>query len=296
MPSISSPARFIAALLVLAVAFGFYNHYRKSSPHEAPVGLVAIGEIVAVNGAVEHRWPARIEILPVVPGSAFHAGELVITHSNSQAVLAFKNGAQLRVLPDSQVVAELDATHEDAIRATVVSGNASITKPGSGGSFRLFREGRDVTEGEAKTKLEIPATGSAPVVAPALHTKDVVTATTPAETPTPGAMENPKAATPIEIGSVPTNDEIRRTFGKNAGFFQRCYLTHLSRKGASDAHSVTVGFTIQPTGKISAVKLVRSDFQDATLNNCVIETIGRTSFRPFKGEPIPVLEFPVELK
>lgn len=290
-----SPARLIAALVVLLVLFGIFNRYKTTSPHEAPVGLNVIGEVTAVTGSVEHRWPARLEILPLAAGAKLHVGELILTHSNSQAVITFSNGAQLRVLPDSQVVAELDSTREGAVRATVVSGGAQITKPARSGSLRLFHEGREITEGDASEKAVIPQPGGAPAVLPTAK-PDVIVATTPAETPTPGPLANPKLAKPVEVGSRLGDDEIRRTFGKNTGFFQRCYLSHLSRKGSTSAHVVTVGFTIQPTGKVSTAKLVRSEFEDATLNNCVLETVERTSFRPFNGDPISILEFPIELK
>ncbi|MES2965169.1 MAG: AgmX/PglI C-terminal domain-containing protein [Bdellovibrionota bacterium] len=289
-------ARYVGVLVAVLVGFGFYNHYRRASPHEAPSGLIAVGVVTAVSGSVEHRWPGRIEIMPLEAGATLHVGELVRTNERSMATLSLKNGAQIKVLPDSQVVAEFDATREGSTRVTIVSGDAEITKPGPNGLFRLYKEGREVTDGRNLEAIVIPQLGSAPSVANAVpRGQEVVTATTPVESPTPGPLAaKPKDGKPTDLSTL-TNDEIRRTFAKNTGFFQRCYLSHLSRKGTSPAHSVTIGFTIQPTGKVAQAKVVRSEFEDSTLNKCVVETVERTSFRPFTGEAIPILEFPVEL-
>lgn len=280
-------------LIAIAIAFGLFRYLGSSSPLAIPEGLKPIGEITAISGSVEHRWPSRVEFLPVAKsGGVLHIGELVRTNVNSQAVIALNNGTQLKIAADSQFVAEADATREGAIRGTIVSGNVEITKPGT--SFALYREGKEVTQGRRIETIVIPSSDPS-AQSLATPNEPVVTAMTPAEVSTPTPPSTPSSTDqPVETGSL-TNDEIRKSFAKNAGFFQRCYLSHLSRKGMSGAHSVTVGFSIQPSGKITGTKIVRSDFDDSTLNNCVVEAIERTSLRPFSGAAIEILEFPVEL-
>ncbi|MES2855611.1 MAG: TonB family protein [Bdellovibrionota bacterium] len=91
-----------------------------------------------------------------------------------------------------------------------------------------------------------------------------------------------------------SNDEIRTSLRAQTAFFQRCYLAYINRSGTG-AGSIVVAFTVSQAGKVRDAKILRTTFNDSTLNSCVLETVERTSFRAFEGDDVPVLEFPIEL-
>ncbi|MEK7358192.1 MAG: hypothetical protein AAB250_17225, partial [Bdellovibrionota bacterium] len=112
MRQVPRPALVLAALVVVVVAIGFFDRSRTGvSPVEIPEGLVALGEITAISGTVEHRWPAHVELLPVEKaGGSLHVGELIRTGVNSGVLLTLRNVTQVKFAAESQFVAELDAT------------------------------------------------------------------------------------------------------------------------------------------------------------------------------------------
>jgi hypothetical protein len=59
---------------------------------------------------------------------------------------------------------------------------------------------------------------------------------------------------------------------------------------------ITLAFIIQSSGKITSAKLVRSDFGDTTLHNCVTEVVERVRFKGFRGDAVPIAEFPIALQ
>jgi hypothetical protein len=105
-----------------------------------------------------------------------------------------------------------------------------------------------------------------------------------------------------ESSDILTNSDIVHQLRSQSGFFQRCYLNYLHRTEAkNDALEgvggvVTLGFVIQSNGKVAEAKIVKSDFKDSTLHNCLTEVVERTVFRGFRGNPVPVLEFPIALQ
>ena len=104
------------------------------------------------------------------------------------------------------------------------------------------------------------------------------------------------------------NDDITKQIKSQASFFQRCYLNFLTRGtdaqrksqpagiGPNGGRVVVVGFSIQNTGRVTQTHIVRSDISDVTLEKCLTEVLGRTSFRAFAGDEIEVSEYPILLQ
>jgi hypothetical protein len=240
------------------------------------------------------------------PGPLFNQ-DLVITHAGSNAVLILRTqGTTIRLNENSRFVAELDATREGGVLGTILDGTVTILNPGKAGSFRLFREGREISLNDTE-KLVVPVLSDSPTTAPPAPEATpslVITATLPDEAATP--VPRPAAQTAPATGETSdllTNDDILRQLRSQTSFFQRCYLNFIHRERAKSGAGtpaptgiVTVSFDVQPTGKVNDASLVRSDFSDSVLNNCVLEVIGRTQFKTFKGEAVPVQQFPISLQ
>lgn len=276
---------------------------RKSPDRSVSMAPSTIGEVLVLVGEADHRAPRSMEITKLVQGAPILAGELVLAHDASQVTLKYHAGATLRLQPGARVVAERDPAVEGGVIATVLEGDVDVVSLGTPKTFKLFKNGRDITltAGFAPAASVI-VSGSAGRTFPAgRESAVVVTATTPVEasTPVPVAHVSDEVGGGAAASDSLSNDEIRKGLRSAGGFFQRCYLTYLNRvkPAASDrASTITVGFMISNMGRVRDARIVRSDIGDSTLNNCLLETVERTPFRAFKGNDIPVLEFPIELQ
>lgn len=306
----------VSAFVVgIFASLAIFNVLKSYSPSREPIenpNWVQVGSVQTVTGQVESRKPKSLKFASVTSGHQLHSGEVILTQAASEAIVILEGGASLKIEAGSRLAAETDATRAGAVVATVIEGDVQVLSPGKTGSLRLFKDGKQVAVAEMQGTTE----GNPVVRPPDLGTEPVEEDTAPVvEAPLPetSAPSSSAGSATSSSGSARsqgtpsvgdstsiTNDEIRRRLRSQSPFFQRCYLTYLNRTANSNTPSeggtVTVAFVIQPSGKVHEAKIVRTDFQDATLNNCVVETVERTSFRAFASNAVPVLEFPVTLK
>lgn len=281
--------------------FGTFYFFSKGSGQKnlstERTAASVVGEVTDIVGQADHRLPKSMEFAPLTVGALVVSGELILTHDASQVTLSFSKGASVRLEPGSRLVAEKDSSHAGSSIATVLEGEAVVlTFADTPDAFRLFKNGRDITSG-----TQGPATVASGRILPHVANEAVVvTATTPAETPTPAPLSHVSDETGVQVSlDSLSNEEIRKALRSAGGFFQRCYLTYLNRVKpgvTTRASTITVGFIISNMGKVRDAKIVRTDIADTVLNNCIIETVQRTPFRAFKAADIPILEFPIELR
>lgn len=281
--------------------------------------LTEIGSITSATGEVSSRPPLASGFQPIQAAKPLYNQELLLTGHASEAVFELKSGAVLRLHENARLVAELDASRTKAIVITLLDGQVSLVNAGAEGLLRIFREGKELDLAALQGRTGSgPTSGSAPIISvspPALSTPtedegQIFVASTPAETPeaspSPSSADlEPSSEKLPLVSETLTDDEIVTQLKKQTGFFQRCYLTFINRKqttsGASQQTAgasgvVIVGFTIQGSGRVKETRVVRSDFNDATLHKCILEVIERTPFRPFASDEIPVEEFPIALR
>lgn len=305
----------IAAVVGFATALAIFNMLKRCDGRPSG-GLKPIGEITAVEGSVERRTPGAVNI-ETVPGPRplYHQDLLVTQRASTATITLTPDGPTLRLNENTRFIAEIDATRHGAFIGTLLDGTLSVLNSGRKGLFRLFREGREIPLESAERRLVpvIPAEGTAPSSQAAVGGTPspmtggiIITATSPSEeaqpTPKPEstAPQAANSASPLEAESeILTNDDIIKTLRGQTGFFQRCYLGFIHRSGSnasSQSGKVTLRFKIQPSGKVSDASILRSDFRDSTLNNCVREVLERARFKIFRGPAVPVEEFPISLQ
>jgi hypothetical protein len=308
-------------------AFNLLNHFEAG--HAPLVQLVPVGEVSELSGEVTHRLPRSINIEPIKEPGLLHSQELLTTGHASFARLKLDEGSELRLEEDSSVVVEIDPTKENSLTVTLLAGRLSPLRTGKPGALRLFREGREIPlsgDAESTLKPSVPVIGRSDDSATGFgaSTGDssggVVVAPTPDETLLPPTSPPQKATTQgkpakassssaqagTKVTDTLSDDEVRKYLRAQNGFFQRCYLTYMNRAGRVKSQqqpnapekrgTVTVAFTIEPSGKTSGAAVVRSDFKDPTLQKCIIEVIDRTPFRAFDGDPIDIAEFPIAME
>ncbi len=297
----------------LVVVVGFYLFKSSDSSRES-VRLTEIATLTNLVGEADHRRPQTLEFEPTSLGDKIYAGEMIFVRHASEATLTFTSGASIRLLPGARFVGELDSSGTaGSVLGTLIEGNAQVLNAGPQGALRLLKDGKALALATGSTSQtlapervpvipQVPARSAQAANTARIETA-VITATTPVETATPQPRDTRGETLGGNIakgnGETLGNDEIRKAIRSNSGFIQRCYLTYLNRvkpEASNRVSAVTVGFVISNSGKVRDAKIVRSDFQDATLNNCILETLERTSFRAFRGNDIPVLEFPIELQ
>jgi hypothetical protein len=270
---------------------------------------IIVGSITGVDGIVETRTAGKTARAAAHAKQDLHNGEVIFTERASQVAITLRGGTALTVEPGSKFVAELDRNHEGVINGTLIEGDTSIVTVGQPGKFHLFKNGKELPLSEDSTRQipVVPVVTSAAPQGPAVTSREttVVTASTPnpniesAPAATPQPVYNLAERTGVNPSGPLSDDEIKAALRNQTSFFQRCYLAYIGRGSSETAHEtgiVKVSFTIAGTGKVKNAKLLRSDFSDKTLNGCILETVGRTSFRSFDGDEIPVLEFPIDLR
>lgn len=300
----------IAILIAVAIATGLF-FWLKELEFQPTKNLLAIGEIVTIEGRLDHRLPSttRTKVFPG-PGK-FHHQELLITQGAASSAEIYFPSAEtvIRLHGNTRFIAERDPSRDNAIVATILDGTVTVLKAEKSDLITIYKSGRELKlEGHYPITLGLDST---PKVKPDTQEAQdtefriIVTATTkPADTTKP---EEAASETQAEASSdILTNEDILRRLRSQSGFFQRCYLNHIHRVQSQTGElalgtpgstgTIVTTFTIETNGKVSDAKIVRSDFKDTILHNCVTEVLERTTFRAFKGEPVPVREFPISFQ
>lgn len=320
--------QIVGVLAAIVAALIARELLMNSSDSNAPLDRGAsplVGEIQAIEGQVLIRPPRGTRFEAAKPGP-YRAESVLQTQAASAAVIEFRPGPTLRLLENSRLVAELDASRDGAIQATVLAGEVTVLNPGSNPLFTLMHNGVSVPfrNGEAPmprtvplinigTGAEGPATGAADLEEKLEVERESELATAPAvdleaASGTPAPVDARPKTLPAKnadglLRSTLTNDDIRTQVKAQAGSFQKCYVTMVNRMSESGAAatalpkgSVFVAFRILPTGKVDEPRVLRSPFKDTTFERCVAEALGRLRFRQFQGAAIPVGEFPIVLE
>lgn len=304
----------IAIALGISAAFAGFQLLQTLGPRPMAVETwQTIGQIESVSGEVSHRLPRSPRFLSAQPSTSFHSQELLVTGRASEAVVQFSSGTKIKASENTRLIAESDPSRPGVIVLTLLDGSISLLNPGPEGSLRIFHQGQEFNAQDLQTS-QVPVLSTNPSATSGAFPNEpsndsVVSATTPDDSARTGATKpRPMDSTltskkDSNFKETLTDDEIIRTIQSQSRLFQRCYLTYIDRaktQEGMDAREMTgvihVGFVIQSSGKITNTRVIRSEFEDATLHRCVLEVLERTSFKPFEGETIPIDEFPIALK
>lgn len=323
--------QIVAAAIGLATSLAAFNALKNCS---SPIGTrteTQIGRFSAIEGQVERRAQSTTSMETVPNPRPLYNQDLIITQKTSSATIQLEpDGPTLKLNENSRFVAERDASRSGAFIGVLLDGSLNVLNPGRAGSFRLFKNGYEITS-ENMDQKEIPIITNQPT-----DNSNAATTTPGTSSPTPQPIvitptqRIETIATPPTINSdsisasgsissavssgassppheVLTNEEIIHSMKMQTGVFQRCYLNYIHRLGVNSAKKpsdspvsqsgiLTLSFTIQNSGKVTNAKIAKAEFGDSILHNCVTEVTERTRFKAFKGDPVPVLEFPITLQ
>lgn len=305
-----SMLQFVAIAIGVVSAMALYSFMRRLDLNSDRVKANTIGAIESIEGQLERRAAGTVTTEKITSPRTLLHQDLLVTQKNSSVIIRFlKTQTVLKLQESSRFIAESDSSRADSVIATILDGEVAVLSEGAKERFHLFRQGQEIPLSQAGVKsmpevvlslpTPTPAPGTSPQPSPT-QAPLVIVATKAAETPSPKSSSSEGGQ---ENSNVLTNEDIVRVLRGQSGFFQRCYLNFIHReqagndgKTAAQTGAIVLGFVIQPAGKVTDAKIVRSDFADQTLKECVREVVDRTAFKGFTGKPVPVVEFPISLQ
>ncbi len=261
-----------------------------------------IAKIVELDGLVETQKARSATVEKLTGPQDLHAQEAIETSSMASATLEFRDGLRLKLMDATRVIGDIEAGSANHVNVTVLRGQVHILIDSKDGRTSVYKDGIRLSMASTSQKPPDTVISLPPPSSPLPPEEPSVAETLPEEpanTPTPPPQPPsvlPRKKDVGELRSTPglSNEEITRVISQQSSRFHRCYVASMNRTGKSKQKgTLWVAFTINPNGKVSGNKVARSPFADQTLNNCLIEVVGRTIFPSFSGQAISVSEFPI---
>lgn len=211
--------------------------------------------------------------------------DTVETSHDSEALIQFPNGEQVRLFENSVALLDLEAgkallilkegdlwveTAKDGADAVMISRDG-IRRSLAGDRDYQSHE-RAVEKNRLVTKVKTP-----------LREK----ASAPANS---GDIAFPPRS---RLESL-TSDYIQSTLRTQRNLFFKCY-TSLLQKTPGVSGEASVAFTIERSGRVSQAEVSSSNFKDPNFRRCLTEAVRRVEFKSFAGDPVNTL-FPLRFQ
>lgn len=113
------------------------------------------------------------------------------------------------------------------------------------------------------------------------------------QTPTSAALANVTPESPNKDKAL-TEQDISQVMNNYRAHFFKCY-TQLLQKDSTAKGEVSLSFTVENNGKLSASDVVSSTIKNDEFKKCLLEVLHRIEFRSFSGPPISTL-FPLKFE
>lgn len=203
------------------------------------------------------------------------------TGPDTEAVLLFESGEELRLLDNTDVIVDWESAHPLVL---VRSGDVWPEKLSENPSVRVSRDGvrRTLSEDRRESQARQRALNA--------KTKtSAARATTTAKTPVP---LNPIAERTRAKSLSP--EYIQETLKTQRNLFFKCY-TQLLQRTPGVSGEASIAFTIEKTGRVSTAEISSSSLQDQGFRRCISEAVKRVEFKAFIGDPVSAL-FPIRFE
>ncbi len=226
---------------------------------------------------------------------------------NANAKMAFQltNGYELELTENTEALFESwgDSKNQKVVYLTLLSGDYVLLNSGQRGSLFVIKN-KNIFAPEYRPKA---------ATAPVIQTKkeadpdskkvlqaDKKEAEKKTDLPDKPDKE-PKNLNRAGMGMPQKRQQesldtqyIERILASRDQLFRRCRLTSLRDKKNNNGNLLYT-FVIQTTGEVRGVRLLQSDIQNISLQNCVASVIERTKFKSFQGEDIS-LSYPIRFE
>ena len=275
------------ALVLVGVLLAFFaitQPKRKTySPEELAFWVDAQGE-------VQVRKPNTDEFIEAKIDDSIFSTETARTGPDAKATFEIVGGAAFDLSESSRILFEKNASGKT--RVTLLDGRMRWKGTGDLSFVEVARQGQIVSQDEVKDS-EISA--NVQVIASGTVSNLVV--------PTQGEItdqsENELPSEPISAENRITisQEEILNVLSIRLGQFKKCYLSLIQRvQNEKIKANVLISFMILPNGNIEDSRVWKSNVSDRLFLGCLSEVVARTRFKPFRGDPIRVDEFPLDFE
>jgi hypothetical protein len=113
------------------------------------------------------------------------------------------------------------------------------------------------------------------------------------KTPTSSALANVTPGSPAKDKAL-TEQDISQVMNNYRAHFFKCY-TQLLQKDPNAKGDVSLSFTVENSGKLSAADVVSSTIKNDEFKKCLLEVLRRIEFHSFSGPPVSTL-FPLKFE
>jgi hypothetical protein len=253
----------IAGLVLLGLSASLIEH--KSPPSDSH----RLARVIHDSGHVHLLHPDLSRKENIDFSAPVFRLDSVETDETGDAFLEFEDGSRLRLLPNALVT--LTEENEDGQNRIIV-----ILKRGD-------------------LKVE-RATASAPWIAKngeRRAAKDYNDSDLQ-KAPTSEALANTTPETPLQAKAALNAQDISGVMNNYRPHFFKCY-TQLLQKDPNAKGDVSLSFTVENSGKISASDVVSSTIQNEEFKKCLLEVLRRIDFHRFSGPPVSTL-FPLKFE
>lgn len=257
-------------LLLLA---GLWGGGRSSDRRAPPEGQGrALARISPVSGSAELRRGHRTTV--ITRAIAGHRMDTVSTSDDGEALIAFENGEEIRLLASSRLTIDKEAGRPliilkagDFLPEKILESDATA---------RVLRDG-------VRRRLAEDQTVRRPVAA--------APESPPTTTPRKATRPAPQAATKVERL---TAEYIQDVLKSNRGLFFKCYTQLLQRQPGTHGDA-TLTLSIDATGRIRTADVASTQIPDPEFRGCLTTAAKRVEFKAFAGEPVQAM-FPLRFE
>lgn len=264
------------------------------------------GQVSEVVGRASYRrkGTTKFQFIGQAPLPLYHQ-DVVSTGPESLARIILTSGAELMMNANSEVLVEFFNPSDvlSPVYITIRRGNLDIKKSGVAGRLFFIRNRKLLTPSQLDQaeKLTTISTGEVKP-APSVNITSTKTAEKPLKDPsTPELSDDLKEALAVDEPIVIVDGKetlssryIESIFAGKSAQFRRCQISSLRDREVAIGR-VLYSFKINPTGKISDVKVLSATATSRLLQACVTEIIERTAFQKFRGDAIS-LSYPIDFQ
>ncbi len=287
----------LALLLLLGGGYLILNYETVLSVWDEMYGPKDTREIVALvtrtDGNPKLKLPKRLVYKSIRESQQLRYYDTIQTDEKSHITIAFTNGLVLDLEPNSLLVLEKSQDGESGgVVISFLQGNFKVIQEGKSGKVFLAKDSQVLdTAGRLPPKESI-------IIAPELdQLEPEIEVATPTPTPPPVQIARPRPTpkpTPVRAKESLPDDYIASIVKKQKPFLNRCYAQHL-RLNPNASGKMSISFTVEPTGGVTSVRILRSSIADPRLQKCTLTVLERMQFKTFDGDPI-VVNYPINFE
>lgn len=276
----------IAGLIILCgVLFAFVFTQKPSRKLGIPEELAFW---VDLKGEVQVRKPNTDDFVDAKVDDGILSTETARTGPGARAVVEILGGVQFEIYEETRVLFEKQKNEKT--RISVLDGHIRWKGSGDLAFVEVARQGQvvpldEVKNSEIAANVQVISTGSiGNLVVP-----------TEGDTSETGADEEGSLSADAGSRTTISQDEILNVLSIRLGQFKKCYLNLIQRSSnVKIKANILMSFMILSNGNVEDARVWKSNVDDRLFLGCISEVVQRTRFKPFKGDPIRIDEFPLD--